>query len=224
MNFSIHIILHSYNIIYRTTISYMLFILKNMRNLWLLSSSTMLMRIDEENLSPYSWIASILVMTTKMGSYISHKFLLLFHVHRGMEKIKTKVPWDHWEKVEALGFNSPNTIVITALEKLISEPELKSSGKEQEIKIQELENQLEDEKRRTQELQKELEIRMEETQKQIKDLKKILRKRRRGKYTWKKFTIITCCRCKLWLSKNRLQHLEKKIMMEILVTSEKPIF
>jgi hypothetical protein len=55
-------------------------------------------------------------------------------------------------------------------------------------------------------------------------LKKILRKRRRGKYTWKKFTIITCCRCKLWLSKNRLQHLEKKIMMEILVTSEKPIF
>jgi uncharacterized protein YlxW (UPF0749 family) len=96
-----------------------------------------------------------------------------------------------------LGFNSPNTIVITALEKLISEPELKSSGKEQEIKIQELENQLEDEKRRTQELQKELEIRMEETQKQIKDLKKILRKRRRGKYTWKKFTIITCCRCKL---------------------------
>ena len=52
--------------------------------------------------------------------------------------------------MESLGFDSPNTAVITALEKLISETELKSSGKEQEIKIQELGNQLEDEQRRTQ--------------------------------------------------------------------------
>jgi len=65
------------------------------------------------------------------------------------------------KKVEALGFDNPDTAVITALEKLISEPELKSSGKEQEIKIQELRNRLEDEQRRTQELQKELEIRIE---------------------------------------------------------------
>jgi hypothetical protein len=100
-------------------------------------------------------------MTTKIKSYISHKFLLLFHVHRGMEKIKTKVFGNLWKKVEALGFDNPDTAVITALKKLISEPELKSSGKEQEIKIQELGNQLEDEQRRTQELQKELEIRIE---------------------------------------------------------------
>jgi hypothetical protein len=101
-------------------------------------------------------------MTTKIKSYISHKFLLLFHVHRGMgKKIKTKLFGDLWEKVEALGFDNPDTAVITALEKLISEPELKSSGKEQEIKIQELRNRLEDEQRRTQELQKELEIRIE---------------------------------------------------------------
>jgi hypothetical protein len=33
------------------------------------------------------------------------------------------------KKVEALGFDNPDTAVITALEKLISEPELKSSGK-----------------------------------------------------------------------------------------------
>jgi hypothetical protein len=44
-----------------------------------------------------------------------------------------------------LGFDSPNTVVITAFEKLISEPELKSSGKEQEIKIHELGNRLEEE-------------------------------------------------------------------------------
>jgi hypothetical protein len=44
------------------------------------------------------------------------------------------------EKVEALVFDSPNTAVITDLEKLIFEPELKSYGKEHEIKIQELGN------------------------------------------------------------------------------------
>ena len=38
------------------------------------------------------------------------------------KKIKTKVPGDLWEKVEDLGFDSPNTAVITALEKLICEP------------------------------------------------------------------------------------------------------
>jgi len=89
-------------------------------------------------------------MTTKIKSDISHKFLLLFYVHREIEKIKTKVFGDLWEKVEGLGFDNPDTAIITALEKLISETELKSSGKEQEIKIQELGNQLEDEQRRTQ--------------------------------------------------------------------------
>ena len=99
-------------------------------------------------------------MTTKIKSYISHKFLLLFMYIEEWKKIKTKVPGDLWEKVEALGFDSPNTAVITTLEKLISEPELKSSGKEQEIKIQELGNRLEEEQKRTQELQRELEIRI----------------------------------------------------------------
>ena len=60
------------------------------------------------------------------------------------KKIKTKVPGDLWGKVEALGFDNHNTAVITAFEKLISEPELKSSGKEQEIKIQELGNRVEE--------------------------------------------------------------------------------
>ena len=88
------------------------------------------------------------------------------------KKIKTKVPGDLWGKVEALVFDNHNTAVITAFEKLISEPELKSSGKEQEIKIQELGNRVEEEQRRTQVLQRELEIKMEEAQKQIKDLEK----------------------------------------------------
>jgi hypothetical protein len=66
-----------------------------------------------------------------------------------------------------LGFDSPNTAIITALEKLISEPELKRSRKEQEIKIQELGNRLEKEQKRTQEFQRELEIKVEETQKQL---------------------------------------------------------
>jgi hypothetical protein len=69
------------------------------------------------------------------------------------------------EKVEALGFYSLNTAVIPELEKLIVEPELKSYGNEQEIKIQELGNWLEDKQRHTPELQKKLEIRMEETKK-----------------------------------------------------------
>lgn len=118
-------------------------------------------------------------MTTKIGSYISNKFLLLFPVHRGLEKIKTKVPGDLWEKIEDLGFDSPNTAVITALEKLIGEPELKRSGKEQEIKIQELGNKLEEEQKRTRELQRELEIKVEETQKRIKDLEKNIEKAER---------------------------------------------
>jgi hypothetical protein len=95
------------------------------------------------------------------------------------KKIKTKVPGDLWEKVEDLGFDSPNTAVITALEKLICEPELKRSGKEQEIKIQELGNRLEEEQKRTLELQRELEIKVEETQKQIKDLEKNIEKAER---------------------------------------------
>jgi hypothetical protein len=70
------------------------------------------------------------------------------------KKIKTKVPGDLWKKVEDLGFGSLNKAVITALEKLVYEPELKSSGKEQEIKIQELRNRLEEEQRHTQELQR----------------------------------------------------------------------
>ena len=87
------------------------------------------------------------------------------------------------KKVEALGFDSLNTAVITELGNLIVEPELKSYGKEQEIKIQELGNWLEDKQRPTPELQKKLEIRMEETKKQIKDLKKDLEKaERRGIY------------------------------------------
>ena len=53
-----------------------------------------------------------------------------------------------------MGFGSPNKAVISALEKLVYEPELKSSGKEQEIKIQELRNRLEEEQRHTQELQR----------------------------------------------------------------------
>ncbi len=95
------------------------------------------------------------------------------------KKIKTKIPEDLWRKVEALGFDNPNTAVITALEKLISEPELKSYGKEQEIKIQELGNRVEEEQRRTQGLQRELEIKMEESQKQIKDLEKNIEKAER---------------------------------------------
>jgi hypothetical protein len=95
------------------------------------------------------------------------------------KKIKTKVPGDLWGKVEALGFDNHNTAVITAFEKLISEPELKSSGKEQEIKIQELGNRVEEEQRRTQVLQRELEIKMEEAQKQIKDLEKNIEKAER---------------------------------------------
>ena len=95
------------------------------------------------------------------------------------KKIKTKVPGDLWEKVEDLGFDSPNTAIITALEKLISEPELKRSRKEQEIKIQELGNRLEEEQKRTRELQRELEIKVEETQKQIKDLEKNIEKAER---------------------------------------------
>jgi len=78
-----------------------------------------------------------------------------------------------------LGFDSPNTAIITALEKLISEPELKRSRKEQEIKIQELGNRLEEEQKRTRELQRELEIKVEETQKQIKDLEKNIEKAER---------------------------------------------
>jgi acyl-CoA thioesterase len=99
------------------------------------------------------------------------------------KKIKTKVPGTLWGKVEGLGFDSPNTAVITALENLISDPELKNSVKEQKIKIQELGNRLEEERKRTQELQRELEIRMEETQNQIKDLKKDIEKaERRERY------------------------------------------
>ena len=48
-----------------------------------------------------------------MRSYISHKFLLLFYVHRGIEKNQKKSIWRPLEKVEALGFDSPNTVVIT---------------------------------------------------------------------------------------------------------------
>ena len=51
-------------------------------------------------------------MTTKMKSYISHKFLLLFIYIEKWKKIKTKVFEDLWEKVEALGFDNPNTAVI----------------------------------------------------------------------------------------------------------------
>jgi hypothetical protein len=44
--------------------------------------------------------ASTLVMTTKMGSYISNKFLLLSHVHRGTEKNQKKGALRPWEPDE----------------------------------------------------------------------------------------------------------------------------
>jgi hypothetical protein len=43
-----------------------------------------------------------------------------------------------------LDFDNSDTAVVTALEKLISEPELKSSEKKEKIRIQELGNRLED--------------------------------------------------------------------------------
>ena len=90
------------------------------------------------------------------------------------------------EKVEALVFDSPAAAIITDLDKLIFEPELKSYGKEQEIKIQELGNWLEDKQRNTPELQKELKIRIKDTKKQIKDLKKYIEKAERREIYLKK--------------------------------------
>lgn len=88
-----------------------------------------------------------------MGSYIAHKFPLRCMYSEEWQKIKTKVPLNLWKKVEELDFDGPDTAVITALEKLVSGPELSIYGKEQEIKIQELEKRLEDEQRCDQELQ-----------------------------------------------------------------------
>jgi hypothetical protein len=38
------------------------------------------------------------------------------------QKVKTKVPLDLWKKVEVLGFDSPDKAIISALEKLVSDP------------------------------------------------------------------------------------------------------
>jgi septal ring factor EnvC (AmiA/AmiB activator) len=116
------------------------------------------------------------------------------------QKVKTKVPFDLWKKVEALGFESANEAVINAFEKLVSDQELNDFVKEQETeikelrseleneqrlnlelrsKIQDLETQLGNEQKQNQELQREFEIRMEEAQKPIKDLQKELEKAER---------------------------------------------
>jgi type I site-specific restriction-modification system R (restriction) subunit len=139
-------------------------------------------------------------MPTEMVSYITHKIPLPYMYTVEWKKIKTKVPKSLWEKVEVLGFDNLDTAVITAFEKLISEPEFSICGKEQEIKIKELEKlledeqrhnqelqskipelekRLEDEQRHNQELQRELELRMEESQNQIRDLRKELEKAER---------------------------------------------
>ena len=51
------------------------------------------------------------------------------------QKVKTKVPFDLWNKVEALGFESANEAVINAFERLVSDQELNDFAKEQENRI-----------------------------------------------------------------------------------------
>jgi chromosome segregation ATPase len=107
-----------------------------------------------------------------MGSYIAHKFPLRCMYSEEWQKIKTKVPLNLWKKVEELDFDRPDTAVITALEKLVSGPELSVYGKEQEIKKQELEKRLEDDQRCNLELQskiQELEKRLEGEQRHNQD-------------------------------------------------------
>ena|GEM_PF-1635076 len=81
------------------------------------------------------------------------------------QKIKAKVPFDLWKKVESLGFDNTNKAVINAFEKLVSDPELNIYGKEQAIRIRELKNGLEDEQKQNQELQ----IKIQDLEKQLED-------------------------------------------------------
>jgi chromosome segregation ATPase len=75
-------------------------------------------------------------------------------------KVKTKVPFDLWNEVEALGFESANGAVINAFERLVSDQELNDFAKEQENRIQELKSELENEQRQILELQ----IKIKETE------------------------------------------------------------
>jgi oligoribonuclease (3'-5' exoribonuclease) len=72
------------------------------------------------------------------------------------KKIKVKVPFDLWKKVEFLGFDNTDKAVISAFERLVSDSELNIYGKEQEIRINELKNELENEQKHNQELQIEI--------------------------------------------------------------------
>jgi|GEM_PF-2637352 len=68
-------------------------------------------------------------MTTKLKVISLTNFFYFSMYTEEWKKSKQRYLETFGKKVEALGFDNPDTAVITALEKLISEPELKSSGK-----------------------------------------------------------------------------------------------